>query len=244
MGIVNKQDENQTRWATGLISHPILESENRVKYILAKNNINPLWYSICDTIGTFGDVKAFRSKYLLPVGYTYSQYIRENTFAALSNTQKDFVSLKAVVINEKDLQKVAGMKEFNLADTIAPTAFSLDIYRNDINELSKDTLVLVRFDDQHVSGTVTVDSRKVMYLTMPYDGGWHLKLDGAPADKLLVNAGMTGILLDKGRHTVELNFGHRYAALGWGMVVAGLVLYIMLLFVVKRKSSPSNESSN
>eukprot|EP01030_Chromulinospumella_sphaerica_P020872 gene20872-20796_t len=40
--------------------------------MFAKNNAIPLWGVIGDSIGMFGDVKVYRNKFLLPLGYTYS----------------------------------------------------------------------------------------------------------------------------------------------------------------------------
>jgi hypothetical protein len=62
MGISDKKDEHQARWAMGVVNRPILESENRVKYMLAKENVVPLWRVIGDSVNNFGNVKLFRNR--------------------------------------------------------------------------------------------------------------------------------------------------------------------------------------
>ncbi len=236
MGLVDKNDELQTRWASGLISRPILESENRVKYILARAQINPLWNIACDTLGTYGDVKLFRNKFVLPMGFTYNTYIKESVFAALSNTQKDFSSLKTCVVADADVSKVQGLKEFQLKDTIPAGAFNLDVYRQLVNDLAKDSLALSRLDNEVISGKVDVAEDKVMYLSLPFDAGWILKDNGQVTDKIKLSAGMTGIVLKKGHHDIELSYHERYRSAGWMASLAGLVLFGSGLFLFRRKS--------
>jgi len=240
MGISNKANELESRWANGLAFRPILESENRVKYILAKTNINPLWQVVCDQVGTFGDVKVFRNKFVLPVGYTYNRYIKESVFDPLSTVQKDFVSLVACVVKDEDVNKVQGLKEFQLIDTIAANKFNIDLYRNYVNELSKDTLSLSNFNNKIVSGKINANDNELMYLTVPYDGGWQLKVDGQPRDKMIVDAGMTGIVLTRGSHTIEMTYGLRYFNKGLLLCVIGIFLYIGLwLLSIKNKNKQS-----
>ena len=200
MGLVDKNNELSTRWALGLIGRPILESENRVKYILATKTLNPLWRFTCDSMGTFGDVRVLKNKYVLPVGFTYGNFIKESVYNPLSISQKDFVSLKACVISDKDVSKIGAMKEFQLKDTVAPNGFTFDYYKQCVDELSKDSLVVSRFDEHEISGKINVPEDKMMYVTIPFDEGWQLAVDGQPAEKMKLSTGMTGVFVKKG-HT-------------------------------------------
>jgi len=235
MGVSDKTNEFDSRWARGLMSRPIMESENRVKYMLAKADVVPLWRAIGDSIATFGDVKVYRNKFLLPFGYTYRQYIKESTFDKLSNTQKDFVSLRACVVKDEDVSKVKSMTEFQLRDTVSPAAFNFDMYMAGINELGRDSMVTDKFEDTHISGKVSVSEDKMLYLSVPYDGGWKLKVDGKETDKNIVFAGMMGVMLVKGQHTIEMAYDLRYFNSGLLLSVLGLALVAALWFFTRKK---------
>jgi uncharacterized membrane protein YfhO len=236
MGISNKANELESRWANGLAFRPILESENRVKYILAKKNINPLWQVVCDPIGTYGDVKVFRNKFVLPIGFTYNSYIKESVFEPLTTIQKDFVSLSACVIKDEDVNKIQGLKEFQLKDTIAANGFSIDVYKQHVDELSKDTLLVSKFDNKLISGKVNAADNKMMYVSVPYDGGWQLKVDGQPRDKIILDGGMTGIMLTKGQHTIEMVYDLRFFNKGLLLSLLGILLYVGLIFFSRKKN--------
>jgi uncharacterized membrane protein YfhO len=235
MGISDKKDEHQARWAMGLANRPILESENRVKYMLGKDQVNPLWYAMCDTLGRVGNVKMFRNKFLLPFGYTYNSYVKESQFEGLSNIQKDFVSLKACVVKDADVSKLTSLKEYNLRDTIPATAFNFDIYRMDVATLGADSMVTEKFTETAVAGKVTASDNKIMYLSIPYDAGWHLKVDGKPTDKMIVFAGMTGVYLTKGTHTIEMVYDLRYWGIGLVLALVGILAYAGVWFMQRRK---------
>ncbi|MCF8450827.1 MAG: YfhO family protein [Taibaiella sp.] len=238
MGISDKNNEQESRWARGLMSRPILESENRVKYMLAKNDAMPMWRATGDSIARFGDVTVYRNKFLLPFGYTYKQYIKESVFDKCPLNQKDFISLRACVIKDEEVNLVKGLTEFQLRDTIPQTAFNFDIYQQGINELGKESMVTEKFEDAHISGKINVSENKMLYLSVPYDDGWQLKVDGKPRDKEIVFAGMTGIMLSPGQHTIEMVYELRYFSKGLIMSLLGLVLCVVLWFLLRKNNAP------
>jgi uncharacterized membrane protein YfhO len=227
--------EVASRWALGLIAHPILESENSVKYILAKKITNQLWHISCDSVATFGDVIVLRNKLALPLGYTYDSYLKESDFDKLPTGQKDFVSLRTCVVKDADVNKLQGLKEFQLKDTTALNAFTIDIYNQNVTELKKDTLAIDKHTETLISGKINVESDKIMYLSIPFDDGWKLKIDGQDANKIIADGGMTGVMLKKGAHTIELSFHLRGYHKGLLMSLLGLAIYAGLWFYSRRK---------
>ena len=243
MGIVDKTSEKDTRWAGSFEDRASLEAQNQVKYILAKTEISPIWEYICEPPLTFGNVKLFKNKFVLPFGYTYSKCIRESDFAGLSLYQKDFVTLKACILKDADMATVAPMETFLLRDTIPMGPFSLDAYRADINALSKDTLAVTLFTDTHITGSITATATRLMYLSIPFDKGWQLLVDGKPTPKLMVNGGMTGIYLTTGRHTIELVYKLRFVSMGLLMSVVGFLAYVGIWVLSKRKHAEPGTGS-
>ena len=237
MGAADKNNEKDSRWARGLVGRPILESANRVKYLLAKKEVMPIWRVLCDSIATVGDVRVFQNKFLLPFGFTYDKYIRESIFSKLSNTQKDFVTLQACVVADADVNKVPGLSEFNLADTVAQNQFTFDVYKKGFVELCRDSLVTEKVDDGRIFGNVNMSASKLMYMSLPYDEGWKLKVDGKEQQKQVVFAGMTGIMLPKGKHTIEMIFELRYINKGLLLMVIGLLAYAGVWFVARNKAN-------
>ena len=225
MGIAQPGNEKESRWADGLANHPILESENRVKYLLVKGTPADSLYNYYTTIGSFGDVTLLSNKFVLPFGYTYSSYISKSIFNTLSNTQKEITSRQACVVDDADIKRLTGLQAYSLRDTCAATISTADA----TYELTKDTLQISRFTETAITGNVQPGTDKIMYLPVPYDEGWQLTVDGHSEKKMIVFAGMTGILLHKGSHSIMLAYHLRYFNTGVALSLIGLLLYLLLL---------------
>ena len=114
---------------------------------------------------------------------------------------------------------------YSLRDTCAATISTADA----TYELTKDTLQISRFTETAITGNVQPGTDKIMYLPVPYDEGWQLTVDGHSEKKMIVFAGMTGILLHKGSHSIMLAYHLRYFNTGVALSLIGLLLYLLLL---------------
>ncbi len=231
MGISRIGDENSSRWAMGFIMRVMLEAQNNVKYIITKSKPLPLWY--CDSLTSFNNIVVLRSKFSLPLGYTHDKYIKRSVFNNLDLTQKDLVSLDACVLNDADVAKCPGLKEFQLKDTIDARMFNPDLFAQKIAILRKDTLTMEKFSQTNIKGKINLAEDKMMYFSIPMDGGWKARVDGKEQDKIMLSGGLTGVMVPKGQHTVELAYELRYFSKGVYMSIAGLLIFAGLFFAFK-----------
>lgn len=236
MGVARKNNERDSRWTVGLLNNPILQSENRVKYFLVKRDTIHLSPVMWDSIAVREDIKVYRNKFVLPFGFTYRNYLKESVFDPLSAVQKERLTLKAFVVNDKNEQQVATLKEYRLADTMPPPV-DFSGYEHDFKALSEDTLQLTQFTDINIAGTINASADKMLYLSIPYDDGWRLEVDGKPQDKILIDGGMTGVLLSKGNHTIALAYKLRFGWVGILMSGVGFILFAVLGIYLKRRNA-------
>ncbi len=235
MGVADKNSEQESRWAKGLLDNPILECENRVKYFMTRRDSVPLSRVMWDSVSKTGDVKIFRNKFVLPFGFTYTHFIKESEFNKVSIKQKEYISLKAFVIRDTNIYKIPGLTEYVLTDTISCFPDSAALSKV-VNELSADTLVIKMFTDNNLSGKIDATRNELMYLSIPYDKGWHLQVDGKEQEKIIVDGGMTGVFLTPGRHNIQMTFKLRYWNSGLIMSLCGLFLCFCLWFYFRKKT--------
>jgi len=227
LNVIDAKDENSTRWAKGLGDRPILFSIASGKYWLSKRSDNSVASMGFDSIAKFGDVKVYKNKFALPFGYTYDKGIGEDEFKKMSPTQKDFCLLRACVIGNEDKATFASLKQFNVVDTTAPISF--DNYLAYVNELKKDNFTISKFSENNIKGSVTVNDSKILFFSIPFDEGWSVKLNGTDAKLYRVNAGLTGLLINKGKNDVELSFEPRLRSKGKLISLISLFLLVALL---------------
>jgi uncharacterized membrane protein YfhO len=236
LNVIDVKDENSTRWAKGLGDRPILFSLASGKYWLSKRTDRAVVNMGFDSIAKFGDVTVYKNKFALPFGFTYDKAIGEDEFKKLSPTKKDFCLLRACIIGNEDKSTFTFLKPFNVADTVAPITF--DNYMAYVNELKKDNFVISKFTDNNIIGSVNVNEAKTLFFSIPFDEGWHVKVNGADAKLYRINAGLTGLPITKGNNKVELMFEPRLKAKGATISIAALIVFFALLgftFISERK---------
>ena len=236
LNIIDGSNESQTRWAQGLTNRPLLHSFASIKYAFTKTNKSPLLNMGYDSITTIGDVKIFKNKYCLPLGFAYSKYITYSNFKKLSNLQKNVVLYKAFVIDEKDLINKDVFSNFQPNDTTK--IYSWDEYGKDIDSLKKDTLKINEFTQNKFKGTITLGQKKMLFFSIPFDKGWTANIDGVKSSPLLVNIGFIGFIVDKGTHNVELSFTPLYYRLSAIISLGAILIFaLLILFTIIKKSA-------
>ena len=236
LNVIDVKDENQTRWAKGLGDRPILFSIASGKYWLSKRTDRAVTNMGFDSIAKFGDVTVYKNKYVLPLGFTYDKIIGEDEFKKLSPTQKDFCLLRATIISNEHKAVFGSFKPFNLSDTAAPVTF--DNYLAYVNERKADKFIISKFSDNNIIGSLNANESKVLFFSIPFDEGWSVKVNNQDAKLYRINAGLTGLPINKGANKVELIFEPRLKAKGAAISIAALICFAGLLimsFIRRRK---------
>ena len=101
----------------------------------------------------------------------------------------------------------------------------------DFAKRKEDTLSIGVFRQNHIKGTISVDKYKLLFFSIPYDKGWSARVDGIPIKPLLVNIGFLGFPLDKGHHTLELDYTPPFFYQSLLITITAILLYLMIMVV-------------
>ncbi|MBP3380070.1 MAG: YfhO family protein [Ruminococcus sp.] len=134
-------------------------------------------------------------------------------------------------------EKIAGVYEF--------VVYSLDKVKYDemYNSLADEQLKLTEFDDTRIEGSISAAADGVLYLSIPYEKGWSLYVDGKKTETFPVLDAMTGADITAGEHEILL----KYSPEGFktGLVVSFSAFGLLILFVWldsrRRKNAPQAE---
>lgn len=236
MNIIDEKDEAQTRWLIGLRNEPMLHSHISLKYFLSKNP-NLLRHINYDSLATIGDVRIYKNKYVLPLGFTYQYKIDSKVFNQLPAHQKTAMLYKAAVINDSIFgQYATGLPQLTDSDTAVN--YLDGEYVEDINKLKEDTLAISLFSNNRIKGSINLPTRKVLFFSIPYSDGWSAKVDGQPYQLIRANIGFTGLVLNKGQHNVELTFRPTTFKYSIPISITSIVLYMALaVYYIRSKKT-------
>ncbi len=133
--------------------------------------------------------------------------------------------------------KRAGAYEF--------VVYSMDKIRFEemYSSLADEQLEITEFSDTKIAGNLNADADGVFYLSIPYEKGWSLYVDGKKTETFPVIGAMTGADVTAGEHEILL----KYSPDGFktGLIVSFGSLGLLILFACldsrRRKNAPAAE---
>ncbi|MBR3920799.1 MAG: YfhO family protein, partial [Oscillospiraceae bacterium] len=107
-----------------------------------------------------------------------------------------------------------------------------------IEKLSEEQLDVTSFTSSSLKGTINVSDgdSKFLMLTIPYETGWNVYVDGEKVEYFEAASGLIGIDLPAGEHTIEMKFFPKELTLGIIITVAGLVALAFIWILETKKS--------
>ncbi|WML54781.1 YfhO family protein [Neobacillus sp. PS3-12] len=109
--------------------------------------------------------------------------------------------------------------------------------QNSIKKLKMNKLNIVDFKNSYIKGTINVNKKQMLFLSIPYDKGWKLKVDGKEVQTEQINIGFIGALIPKGNHIVELQYKQPLLTIGTAISLIGCVLIILQIIFFKKKNN-------
>lgn len=242
--LINPANEYETRWASGVITRPMLQSLCHVKYVLSNNEQNGMYWRRIGYIPlhTTGTVTIFSNPFVLPFGCVYHQVISEQTFQSCTRIQKEKVLLHAAVVHNSNpiLQQLPTISA--LPDT--STSIEPQHYKQWVNTLKQDSLTIEHWSENIIRGTISLKQAGILYLSFPFDKGWKAEINGKEQPLMVLQLGLTGLLLEQGNSTVELRYTPPFVREGFVASIIGFILYIALVWRFKTVKSQSITANN
>ncbi len=109
------------------------------------------------------------------------------------------------------------------------------------DRLSAEHLNITAFSDNHLSGTINVSDRKLIFLPIPYNDGWQLKINGQETPVMNLNIGFMGAILEPGSCEIELEFTPPLSRAGNALSLGALV-FLVVYALVKLKRAKTNKA--
>ena len=103
-----------------------------------------------------------------------------------------------------------------------------------VSMLQTESLNVSSHTSTSIRGTITVSQAGTFLLTIPYDGGWTLTVDGQETDVSAWKDAFLSIPLSAGTHQIELTFRPKYLTAGILISIISIFL-IAFLYILRRR---------
>ena len=229
-GVINAEQEANTRWLVGVARTNILHGLFSIKYLFSDTATESrVDRAIYDRIETTGMTTSWKNNYYIPFGIPIQHYITEAEFEALSRSERKRVLYFAVIGNEteawtKNMQKLQ-LDGFSFYGTAI---------KDRTNYLAGQAMTMDHFSHKKIKGHIDVETNTMMFFSIPFDSGWQAFVNGKKASLEMIDFGFTGLLLEPGHSEIELKYIPPMSRKGWIGFALGIVS-ILLLYVFRRK---------
>lgn len=113
--------------------------------------------------------------------------------------------------------------------------FKAEAFKTTVEELKQNALVVTKHTDTQIEGSIKVDDKKsILYLSIPYDEGWQLEVDGEKYRTMPVYKGFLGATLEPGQHEIRLKYVPK------GLKVGSILSVSTIMFIVFMKIKDKN----
>ena len=122
----------------------------------------------------------------------------------------------------------------------ATQKISADVYRMDeavleetLNMLSAQHLENVSWESDRISGEITLEREGRLILSVPYEDGWTVLINGSEAERTTFGGCLMAFDLREGQYTVEMDYVP--VGQGVGLAVSGVSLLLFMAVIIYRK---------
>lgn len=215
---------------------PIVNTLLNVKYALSKNGQFGSYYN---KIGEIDKVSIHKNKYYLPLGYSYSYYIRTSDFKELNTKQKEIFALNSIIVNDEDINLITSrlpqIKNISNENILSKKIKDVSndsyntFFKNGVLQLKEDTLRVKTWKDDYFSGNITLNTDKILNISIPYSEKWELYINNEPSEFIKTNFCFIGIPLQKGNYEITLTYENKIKYLYITIIGFTILLLIVLL---------------
>jgi hypothetical protein len=166
----------------------------------------------------------YENECYIPMGFFYDRYITRSEYNVLNETERQFILLKALVVEDEDVDKIP------LAHLdINATYFDGYDYERDCADRAASAATNFAVDDNGFTATVTTDTTNWVFFSVPYEEGWSATVNGKPVTIHKANVGFMAVECPAGEN-MTVTFRYETPGLYIGARISAVALLLLLVY--------------
>lgn len=182
-----------------------------------------------DYLKTENFVDIYENQNYIPIGFTYDTFCLEKDLTDMQPEERAKAMLSALCVKEKD-RKIASRYlryKMNIDDT------------KDISQLvaerNEQNCNYFKGTSKGFETEIDLESAEILFLSIPNDTGWKIRINGERAEIIDVNFGLLGICCKSGKNIISAT----YHTPGWiyGIVCSGIFILLWIIYELNFKQA-------
>ena len=192
--------------------------------------------------------------YIAKVELTYTVPETQQVYAFVESGKVEYIAAQRSDGTEfqlpTDVGGIISMGELEKGETLKITVEYQEEYAEDINayiyglnrevwetayaELSDEMLDVTEYSSTKVIGDITAKEDGMCVISVPYEKGWTLKVDGEKKQIQLLEECMIAVPLEAGEHHIELKFVPNGLLCGVVLTICGILIFAGMCIIKRR----------
>lgn len=118
--------------------------------------------------------------------------------------------------------------------TLMTYAMKCNVFNEAYSRLADEQLEISKFSDTEIIGKINAEKEGIMVLSMPYEKGWSIFVDGKKTKTENVFGALLGVKLESGEHDIEIRYIPEGLKTGSAFSVAALVFFVLFAIIDRR----------
>lgn len=114
-------------------------------------------------------------------------------------------------------------------------ALNKDLFEQMYQKLADEPFVITDFSDTKIKGTVNALEEGIMYLSIPYEKGWSVWVDGEKQELVELMDAMSGVRVPAGIHEIKLRYIPEGFIVGTSLTIVSALLFVLLMILDSKK---------
>ena len=125
------------------------------------------------------------------------------------------------------------LEHTKIKDNLQFKLISLDVYEKYMLSLEEGLLNLKNDSSHLLEGTITVEDKQTLFLSIPYEEGFTIKANGKKLDTFILFDTFVGVNLEKGSHSITIDYTPH--GLNLGIIISSISCLISFIYIYKTK---------
>lgn len=175
--------------------------------------------------------KIYQNDYFIPMGFSYDSYITKSEYELVDKESRNLLLLKSLVVEDADAGKFAGALTHN--DEYASSEYTKEAYFQDCLERKLMACSAFTHDNGGFNAKITTDKERVVFFSVPWEGGWSASVNGKPAELFKVNVGFMAVKVPAGTSSIRFDYKTPGLQVGALASLGGLFLIALYYFITR-----------
>ncbi len=184
----------------------------------------------------------WENQYYIPMGFSYDYYVTESEYNALPESQRHLLLLKALVLSPEQVETYGALLQHLPMSQTSESTYSENLVATYTEEayyqdcLDRRSMACTDFsrDNDGFTASFTGTRERLVFFSVPWEGGWSATVNGEPVEVEKVNVGFMAVKVPAGSSTIRFSYTTPGLALGALVTVLSAGLLVLYVFLTRK----------